>query len=332
MVEEHTDKYIHSPSFQRRKTRWENFKKVRLIDSLFRGIPIGNFLMFEREDEAKQNFYVIDGLQRLTTIVEYLENNFSLKGSEIENSSWYGKTYSELSEEDKTHLKRSTLSVTFVRVFGVKEMEKVARLIFNRINVASTPLSLSEQYFSLYPSDFLDQVRKLADKEFVFKQLFNLNNKHKKYLIFEHLDYLVRAMALAEEFENYSTPVKTFVGNYLAKQQKSKKTVSNYELLLKDLAQWGTDSTVVRFQKNGISKKATPIYTLFVYLLAFYFKNPSLQTEEKARMLFSSEFKQKAYAHLYSLSGAAGASTTDKKTVLLFFQWLEKEIDTCLPK
>lgn len=60
------------------KTKWNSQQKVLFIESLLLGIPIPAFFLVE---EKNGNFIVIDGLERLNTIIDFLENRLSLEES-----------------------------------------------------------------------------------------------------------------------------------------------------------------------------------------------------------------------------------------------------------
>lgn len=55
------------PDFQRSFV-WKQKKKEQLLDSLFRGFPIGAITLYE----DKNAYYIIDGLQRINTLNQYL--------------------------------------------------------------------------------------------------------------------------------------------------------------------------------------------------------------------------------------------------------------------
>src|ERR1039458_8278196 len=59
---------IIDPEFQR-FFRWEIGQKSKLIESLLLGIPLPPIFVFEREDSKWE---LIDGLQRLSTILEFM--------------------------------------------------------------------------------------------------------------------------------------------------------------------------------------------------------------------------------------------------------------------
>src|SRR5271169_1970830 len=56
------------PEFQR-LFRWNIGQKSKLIESLLLGIPIPSIFVFEREDGTWE---LIDGLQRIATILEFM--------------------------------------------------------------------------------------------------------------------------------------------------------------------------------------------------------------------------------------------------------------------
>jgi hypothetical protein len=60
--------FIINPDFQR-LFRWEIGQKSKLIESLLLGIPIPPIFVFEREDSKWE---LIDGLQRISTILEFM--------------------------------------------------------------------------------------------------------------------------------------------------------------------------------------------------------------------------------------------------------------------
>jgi hypothetical protein len=59
---------IIDPEFQR-LFRWDTTQKSRLIESLLLGIPIPSIFVFEKEDGSWE---LIDGLQRVSTILEFM--------------------------------------------------------------------------------------------------------------------------------------------------------------------------------------------------------------------------------------------------------------------
>ena len=77
------------PDFQRNFV-WKKSKKEQLLDSLFRGFPIGAITLYE----DKNAYYIIDGLQRINTLNQYL----SRPGAIIPFDRFYKKVESDIQE------------------------------------------------------------------------------------------------------------------------------------------------------------------------------------------------------------------------------------------
>ena len=80
-----------TPEYQRNLV-WNDQRKSALIESLMLKIPIPSFYLDEGDNGQKS---VIDGMQRLTTIHSFLNDQFSLKGLQY-LSSYENKTFSQL--------------------------------------------------------------------------------------------------------------------------------------------------------------------------------------------------------------------------------------------
>ena len=74
---------------------WENFEKSRLIESILLRIPLPMFY-FAEDNEGKLT--VVDGLQRITTIKDFMDNKFPLKNLQYLQDSCGGKYYKSLNQ------------------------------------------------------------------------------------------------------------------------------------------------------------------------------------------------------------------------------------------
>lgn len=60
---------------------WKFADKISLIDSIFNNIDIGKFVFVQRDMRMKGKLYeILDGKQRLTTIIEFIEDRLKYKG------------------------------------------------------------------------------------------------------------------------------------------------------------------------------------------------------------------------------------------------------------
>lgn len=85
--------------FQRKAGLWTTEQKSRLIESILLNIPLPAFYF---DSSNKEKWLVIDGLQRLSTINEFVvQEKFKLKNLEFLKD-WEGKVFSELPNTHKT--------------------------------------------------------------------------------------------------------------------------------------------------------------------------------------------------------------------------------------
>lgn len=87
-----------SPEYQRGNV-WTLENKIDLIDSIFNNIDIGKFT-FIKPDYILDKTEVLDGKQRITTLMEYFEDRFEYKGCK----------FSDLSIKDKQHFENYSIS------------------------------------------------------------------------------------------------------------------------------------------------------------------------------------------------------------------------------
>jgi Protein of unknown function DUF262 len=124
-----------NPDFQRSEI-WTSKQKSLLIESILINIPIPAFYIDAR---VSGKWVVIDGLQRLSTIMKFLEDDFRM--SETEYLDLKGKTFSTLERKYQRRIEDYELSFNLVKPNTPTE---IAFNIFTRINTLGTPLSAQE--------------------------------------------------------------------------------------------------------------------------------------------------------------------------------------------
>ena len=96
---------IPQPDYQRDYVM-DDKRASKLVESLLMGIPIPTVYLCEENDGT---YSVIDGQQRMTSFVRYLNNDFSLKGLE-ELVELNGKKFKDLDKVYQRTLKSSSLN------------------------------------------------------------------------------------------------------------------------------------------------------------------------------------------------------------------------------
>ncbi|UMB60848.1 DUF262 domain-containing protein [Lutibacter sp. A80] len=191
---------ILNPDFQRKEV-WTLPKKSQLIESLMLKIPIP---MFYVSADEKGNLTVVDGLQRLSTIRDFIlgkeylaTKNEKLKGDGFKLRSlefWKdfdGDRFNDL----PVHLQNRIYETEFqFTIINPGTPEEVKRNIFKRINTGGMPLSSQEIRNALYIGKSTELLKNLSNTE-EFKLATNNSVKDlrmaDKELILRFLSFLV---------------------------------------------------------------------------------------------------------------------------------------------
>lgn len=150
-----------SPDFQRGEV-WRQPAKAFLIDTLLRGFPVPpiHLRILQRESGGLVR-QVIDGQQRLTAVVDYLDGKYRLAARDMsgETPPWAAKRFSELS----LPLRRRILDYSFrCEVYKGNVDDSLVREIFARINIHSVPLNDQELRNGRYFGEFKNVVYLLS--------------------------------------------------------------------------------------------------------------------------------------------------------------------------
>lgn len=163
---------ILSPSFQRKEV-WTDTKKSLLIESLMLNIPLP---MFYVAADDKGRWEVVDGLQRLSAIRDFLHGDkdgvmLKLKNLEFLGERFNNKTFKAIENNPEDQLVVNTILETELRftVINPSTPEIVKRNIFKRINTGGMPLTTQEIRHALYEGESTNLLNKLVNSQ-VFKE------------------------------------------------------------------------------------------------------------------------------------------------------------------
>ncbi|MGO4571042.1 DUF262 domain-containing protein [Microvirga sp. 2TAF3] len=145
-----------APEFQRRARVWHPHRKSQLIESLLLRIPLPVFYV---SANPKDDWAVVDGLQRITTIYDFMKGEFSLAGLEYLGV-LEGRKFADL---DRAMQRRIEETELVINVIQPGTPEEVMINIFKRINTGGTPLTGQEIRNALNKGPVRKYLRDLAE-------------------------------------------------------------------------------------------------------------------------------------------------------------------------
>lgn len=191
------------PDFQRKykwdKEGWE--RASRFIESCLMRIPLPACYFAENEDGTH---LVIDGVQRLTTIEKFFNDEFALEGltafKELE-----GKKFSQLGGY-KAELEATTIRCIILRK---ENPESLIQEIFSRLNQGAVKLSDQEIRHAIYPGSLNKLLLELAKTPAISD--FGNTTKDSR----EGEELVLRFFALQDELAAYEGRLSRFLDSYM---------------------------------------------------------------------------------------------------------------------
>lgn len=132
-----------SPKFQRRGV-WTRAAKSFLIDTVLRGKPMPKVLLTQDLVGKKNMRTVVDGQQRIRTILEFVSGKFTVLPAH--NSEHAGRLFAQLDEEVQGTILQYEVGVDLLYNVSLADMLD----IFARINTYSVTLNRQEQLNAKY--------------------------------------------------------------------------------------------------------------------------------------------------------------------------------------
>lgn len=147
-------KLVLRPDFQR-KFVWTHEHQEEFIETILGGYPFPEIYVCEGSLDTKKlktTQHVIDGQQRLTTIKNYIENNFDKPLKKVE-------PFDALNEDLRVNF--LGYNVVFRDIGKVEE--EVVREIFRRINLTKFKLENVEIHNAIYDGAFIKVAKSIID-------------------------------------------------------------------------------------------------------------------------------------------------------------------------
>ncbi len=150
---------VANTEYQRSGGLWPQAAKSYFIDTILQGFPFPKVYFHEILDKAtkKPRREIVDGQQRISTIVEYIDGKFALgknaRGRE-------GKRFEQLTEDESDSFLAYAVSVDVIRSADRADILQM----FRRMNAFTLPLNAAEKRQSEFFGEFKDWVNTVLDQ------------------------------------------------------------------------------------------------------------------------------------------------------------------------
>lgn len=312
------------PDFQRKDRIWPLDKRSRLIESILMGLPLPVFYFAERPNG---NWIIVDGLQRITTIYDFMRGDITLRN--LKRLTYLNnKKFSQLERSEQRKIREHQITGHLLEVDDINN--EIIVELFHRINTYGVKLSDQEIRSALNRGDSVRFIRYLAlQDEFSSSttRKVRLDRQKDMELCLDAISFIMFG------YKNYNeNKFDTFLSNamkYLNKFNFKLVSVLNedldlpniekaddiYRILIRKFNQglliseniFGNDA----FRKENISYKNSPISKPLFEVCVAVFSN--LDNTEINRVM---TFKQQIYDKLFE---AIHTNSTE------YAEWISKQ-------
>lgn len=247
---------IRMPPFQRNYV-WDAKRASKLIESIILGLPIPQVFLYER---GKNNFYVIDGQQRLLSIYFFMKERFPTKsgkdilrdyltGTEkiepgiISNDKYFSNfslklpgplgsntnklnklKYQTLGEYKHTFEYLRTIRTVVIKQNEPDDQDSSMYEVFNRLNTGGQNLAPQEIRMSLFYSRFYEMLLRI-NKYNTWRTILGQKNVD---LHFKDVEFLVRGYAMLFSHNKYKATMTKFLNKFSKKANSFNDEMVNY--------------------------------------------------------------------------------------------------------
>lgn len=263
-----------NPEFQRNKV-WNLKQKCELVESILMGIPIPIMYLFENKYGQKQ---VVDGRQRITALLDFINNMYSLRKLKI-LSNLNDRKFNDLDPKLRGIYEDYQLSFYIIQP---PTSERVKYDIFDRVNRGGTKLNNQEMRNALYYGRATEMLKKLsASEEFLEATDNGLDPKRMRdqyvilrtlafYLLFEgRFNATNEPIVYKSDIDDFLAKVMTYINEEMTETEIC-QLENDFKRAMKTIFQFmGKDA--FRFKSTKQKNSRRPISMLFFEASTYVF-------------------------------------------------------------
>lgn len=259
---------LYVPEYQR-KFVWRPERQSKFIESVLLGVPLTPFLVSEDQNSRLE---IIDGSQRIRTLIAFFENRLRLRDLEKLTEINTAK-FKDLPQKLQNYIKNRDFRVIVVdnAEIGIRQD------IFERINTTSEKLTDAEIRRGSYSGNFYNLILELKEND-DFKAICPVS--HPKEKRGEDEELILRFFAYIDKYQEFRHDVAIFLNDYLEQMNENADfDEKRYRKAFLSMVKFIKDFYPLGFRKES-NAKSTPRVRFEAIAVGTYLallKKPDLQ-------------------------------------------------------
>ena len=220
---------FYVPDFQRAYV-WNQRQASRFVESLLMGLPVPGIFMF-KDPSSPSKHLIIDGQQRLKTLQLFYDGVFHERKFRLLDvaDDWRGRTYQDLSEDDRQRLDDSIIHTIIFKQDQPKSDKSSVYEVFERINTGGVKLSAQEIRSCVSPGRFINLLRDLNTNS-AWRQIYGKQSARLK-----DQELILHFLAMALNSGEYKRPMRRFLDSFLdTNENLTKAKETEFRALFED--------------------------------------------------------------------------------------------------
>lgn len=234
-----TKKRIDIAPIYQRQFRWDAARQSSLVESVLLGIPVPPLFMATNVGTNAQNKWeVVDGLQRLLTLVNFAGDDKARKAANLKGdplslrdleklTSFDGYSFDELPSDIGSAFEDRPLKVV---VLNDKSDLQVRYDLFERLNTGGIKLTDQEIRECVFRGPFVDFLGE-ASKYEAFREVIVLPES--KWKDGTPQDFVLRFFAFLHRYQEFEHSVKDFLRSYIESRYKNRPDDAQWHVFTK---------------------------------------------------------------------------------------------------
>ncbi len=210
LVEQIDRKIRLDPDFQRLPTAWSENRKQNLILSFHNNIPVPPIYLFEI---SPGTYNVIDGLQRICTIKDFIKKKLIVKVS-----TGIKKETRDFTDDEFRSLEDKELSIIIMKQISPNNSNAGQYEIFKILNQSSVVLSKQEMRNCVFRGEFNDFVKNNLNNLPDWRLLFKEDVKIARY---SDIEMIYRCLIITFYMEKFSGSMSKTIEGFMETYNKN---------------------------------------------------------------------------------------------------------------